>query len=167
MKGWLHTKLEALHPNAAQRHQQVGSTVHYSVMDDACLAEVIRLHDFFVKWLNGSIVKDDIVFEKECDCALARNVILIQPNGNLVGYHDLKRDLLEAHGSKTCFDIKVMHMEVVQPLLLVYEEWHYHEKVRTDARQCTAFFRPNPKAPCGVEWIHVHETSIQGKCGTE
>jgi hypothetical protein len=139
-------------------------------MDDACLAEVLRIHDFFVRWLNGSTVKDDHVFESECDCALARDVILIQPNGNLVGYDTLKRDLLEAHGSQSassCFDMKIFHMKVVQPFLLVYEEWHYNDKVRTDTRQCTALFRPNPKAPCGVEWVHIHETTIQEKHETK
>lgn len=136
-------------------------------MDDACLAEVIRIHDFFVRWLNGSIVKDDAVFEKECNCALARDVILIQTDGNIIGYHELKHDLLEAYGRKRCMDMKICHMKVVQPFLLVYEEWHYNDKVRTDTRQCTALFRPNPKAPCGVEWVHIHETAIQEKHGTE
>jgi hypothetical protein len=136
-------------------------------MDDACRAEVLRIHEFFQRWLNGNTIKsedydsDITLFEKECDCALARDMILIKPSGNIIGYDELKRELLEAHDTQTAFHMNIFNMKVLQPFLLIYEEWHYHGDTRTDTRQCTALFRPNPKAPCGVEWVHIHETCIQ------
>ena len=54
--------------------------------------------------------------------------------------------------------------------LIMYEEWHYGRKMRNDdveatsllhdKRTCTALFRRKPDTPCGVEWVHIHETSI-------
>jgi hypothetical protein len=132
-------------------------------MDEQCQAEVLRIHNFFVKWLNGSntVNNSDAVYEKECDSALAKDIILIKPSGNVIRYHELRRELREAHGSQTCFGMTIYNMQVVQPFLLLYEEWHFDGDTRTEKRQCTALFRPRSDAPCGVEWVHIHETSIQ------
>ena len=45
--------------------------------------------------------------------------------------------------------------------LVTYEEWH-RRRGATSARLSSALFRREAAAPCGVAWLHVHETWLPG-----
>mmetsp|Transcript_1270 Transcript_1270/g.2281 ORF Transcript_1270/g.2281 Transcript_1270/m.2281 type:complete len:147 (-) Transcript_1270:312-752(-) len=129
----------------------------------ACNTEVIRIHAFFVDWLTGRYPNSSEIFWKGCGKAFSKDLVLINPSGEVSRNGDLRYELQKAYGNLegSNFNMKIRNFQVLQShpdwCLTMYEKWHYHGSITT-ARQCTALFRPNPSAPNGVEWVHIHET---------
>jgi hypothetical protein len=146
-------------------------------MEASCKDEILRIHCFFVDWLNGTVPNTDEMFDTNCGAVLADKLILIKTNGKVIHHDALQKDLRHAHGSKKglFFDMEIHNVVVVQQpsqysCLVMYEEWHYGRKtghaeeatsLLYDKRICTALFQKKEDTPSGVEWLHIHETSIE------
>ena len=128
-----------------------------------CEEEVLRIHCFFVEWLTGKTPNTPENFEAQCGTVLAKDVVLVKPTGVVVRHDELHKELLEAHGSLDTFDMEIRNMQVLQSCadfcVVMYEEWHFRDTV--SARQCTAIFRLKQNASGVVEWVHIHETTIE------
>ena len=145
-------------------------------MESSCEQEVIRIHQFFVDWLNGTIPNNFDIFQQQCGSILASDLHYIKPNGTVVQHDALVQQLRQGHGTKQgrFFDMEIHNLQVLphhgDVCLVLYQEWHYGQKqddnddnassLLNDKRQCTALFRRSTDTPNGVEWIHIHETSI-------
>ena len=156
-----------------------------ATMEKQCEEEVIRIHRFFVNWLNGTVPNSEELFARECDSALAHDMVLVKTNGDVVRFDQLRRELREAHGVKKglVFDMEIRDFQVFQnstssdSCLVMYQEWHYGRNnddseeatsLLNDKRQCTALFRcQQGNSPHGVEWVHIHETSKRNKCSVD
>jgi len=168
----------------SQAHMTTTTTTT-STMQHLCENEVLRIHHFFVDWLNGTVCNSNEVFEKMCDAVLAKDLVMVKTNGTVVRHDALCKELRQAHGIKKglLFKMEIHNFEILQSrddwCLVMYQEWHYgsrragdndenEQKASTllnDKRQCTALLRRKPNTPHGVEWVHIHETSKMEKSG--
>ena len=125
---------------------------------DTVRNEIEELHRFFELWFAGEI--DDF---SRCDRALASDFTMVGPGGDVSTRESLVRGLEGARGQRRVA-IRIENLDV-HPLdgglvLARYEEWQ-DEGGASQGRVSTALFRPRADAPCGIEWVTVHETFIR------
>jgi hypothetical protein len=140
-------------------------------MEKRCIAEIHRLHVFFVDWLSGALADSDQVFAR-CAGALAEGFVLIGPHGQATGRAALVARLEGAHGvhgdADPPFAIRIDKPKLLRQwedhALLTYEEWQDGASGTQGAtgRISTALFGRDNSAPNGVAWLHLHETWIDG-----
>ena len=128
--------------------------------------EVEELHRFFEDWYRGRLANDDAAFERFSG-VLGEGFEIVWPSGERSPRPSLITRLRGAWGS----DRKAtMPMEIVlrnvrtrpvgaNSILVSYEEWHRRGD-KAEGRISSALLREAPRTPNGVEWLHVHETSI-------
>ncbi len=131
-------------------------------MRQHCEREVVELHQFFEDWFCG--LTD--AFER-VEAALADNFVLISPRGEMRTREKLLEDLRVARGCRRGdpFEIRIEACEVRAVefglALVTFEEWQRLGE-REAGRVSTALFRVDREAPCGVRWMHLHETWLPG-----
>ncbi|NJN15157.1 MAG: DUF4440 domain-containing protein [Oscillochloris sp.] len=123
-------------------------------------AEIVELHNFFMAWLAGDLVKNMDSFAR-CAGTMAEGFAIITPAGGLIEREALLAALYSAHGSRPGLRIwieqPVLRRREGKLTLVTYEEWQ-EEQGRTTARRSTVLFRDDPQASQGLSWVHVHET---------
>ncbi len=127
--------------------------------------EIDELHVFFEQWLTGELPDSDEAFSR-VEAALSDRFTMVLPGGNVLERGPLLAGLRGGHGTREAFTIRIRdpHLRHRSEALTVatYEEWQ-----RTDAsdrgRISTVVFARRADAPNGLEWVHVHETWIEGE----
>lgn len=123
--------------------------------------EITELHDFFAAWFRG---EPDLDFERVAG-ALEPSFRIVGPSGSEADRDQTLDQIRGAFGREPGLRIEI---EAIAPVLTHpdvviarYVEVHRREAAVT-RRHSTAGFVPNPSAPCGVGWLHVHETWLEG-----
>lgn len=131
-------------------------------MRQRCEREVVELHRFFEDWFYGRT--DDF---SRAEAALADDFVMVSPRGEVRSRQALLDGLRQAHGCRRgdAFTIRIDNCEVRAVefglALVTYEEYQQLNE-REAGRISTALFRVDPNAPCGVRWLHLHETWLPG-----
>lgn len=126
-------------------------------MIDDVEREVRGLHAFFERWFRG----EGGALER-AERALAPDFQLVGPRGTRDDRASILAAIASARGGRSAsFRIAVerfaVRWEGEGACLVTYEE-HQSEGDERTARLSTALFRRSERAPCGVEWVHLHET---------
>jgi hypothetical protein len=135
-------------------------------MEKQCEKEVIDLHKFFEQWFNSEVENTDEIYARVED-VLCKEFLLISPSGKVTSRDEIVAQIKSGYGSRKEDDISyrlwVQNIEcrlIENDLCLVmYEEWG-EISGKQNARISSALFRKNNQTINGVEWVHVHETSI-------
>lgn len=130
-----------------------------------CETEVIELHAFFQSWFRGDLLESPQGFAR-FEEAIAEDFKMITPGGVLCPRPNLVEGLLAAHGKQSATKIWIENTST-SPLaeglwLTTYEEWQGGPGEER-GRLSSAIFRTNPKAPNGIEWVHLHEVWLPAK----
>ena len=129
-------------------------------------AEVEQLHAFFVRWLDAVDPDPALTLERFTKVA-ARSFRLIPPGGAVLGRQagiDWLTASRASRGSRERpFVIgtdEVEAFEIGPGVCLVTYVERQDGPAGANVRRSTALFRDAAGTPCGVEWLHVHETAI-------
>ena len=126
----------------------------------ACEAEVIKLHEFFVEWMSGSVERTPEVFSRFTR-VMADGFVQITPEGGTNLIADLSPALEALYGARPQFEIRIRNCaarHVSEDICMMnYEEWQDIAGEKT-ARQSSVLFVRDENTPEGVSWLHVHET---------
>jgi len=129
-----------------------------------CEDEIVGLHRFFEQWLTGELDDSPETFARLSD-VLSERFQMIGPDGEKQERRQVLagvRNRYGAHrGSSRAFRIRIRQVEGryrdAAVALMTYEEWQETDgSVR--GRASSALFRERADTPCGVEWLHLHET---------
>ena len=138
-------------------------------METQCEQEVREFHAFLRGWLAGAVPRSAESFARFSG-AMDDGVEVIGPRGTVTPRDALVDEFESLHGqladAADAFDIWIENFRLRwaagDHALVTYEEWHRRQGV-TSARLSTALFRRIAAAPCGVVWMHVHETWLPGQ----
>ncbi len=126
------------------------------------IQEVIDLHAFFEAWLGGDLPETDAEFARFV-VATNANFMLIAPDGRIMDSDAVSTWIRGAHGTRPGFRLWTTDHRIVYTThdcaLVSYLEWQERDAVTT-CRISSALFIPEPAAPNGYAWLHVHETWI-------
>ncbi len=129
-------------------------------MSDGWSREIVELHEFFEGWLSGTLPATDAAFVR-FEQVTSTGFTFVGPNASVLDRSAVLTLVRDAHGARPGLRIRIenptVHHELGPLLVATYEEW---QKIGTEttARLSTALFRARHGTPCGVEWLHVHET---------
>lgn len=136
---------------------------------DDCETEIRDFHVFIEGWLAGRLPDNDETYQRAHE-ALADDFEIVSPSGDRRPRRALLDEMRDAHGlhadSDPEFGIEiraVRHRLTEDELcLLTYEE---HQRVDGEwtARLSSVLFRQSESTPNGVEWVHLHETWLDGE----
>ena len=137
-------------------------------MKTRCEREVRGFHAFLREWLVGAVPRKAEVFARFSG-VLDDGLEVIGPRGTTTGRAALVDEFEGLHGqlaaAADAFEIWIENYRcrwaAGDHALVTYEEWHRRQGA-TSARLSTALFRRDAAAPCGVAWLHVHETWLPG-----
>jgi hypothetical protein len=131
---------------------------------ERCAAEVDDLHAFFELWFRGELPRTRAEVARFED-ALAADFEIVQPSGLTRTREGIVREVFDAHATHDAVTVETSTFEPryadEEACLGTYEEWQTVGDGRT-GRISTALFRRAPAAPNGVEWVHLHETWLDG-----
>jgi len=130
-------------------------------MLENCKNEIVELHRFFEKWLNGTVPNTGETL-KRVDNALGDDFLIINPSSKQTEKAALMDNLRKAHGTWNNGHIWIKHIHGKllnnDLCLTTYEEWQNKDDGENDrGRLSSALFRKNEEAPSGVQWVHLHE----------
>lgn len=121
--------------------------------------EVVDLHAFFVRWFNGTVVREELV-----PCFLSHmidEVVFISPDGDVLRREQLESGFSQAYGTNPDFKIEIRDVQILQKfgeiVLVNYTEWQKGAKASSqeqNARITSALI--DTGAP--FQWYHIHET---------
>ena len=131
-----------------------------------CQKEIVEMHDFFERWMNGTVEPTDKNFSR-LSASLAPSFTIIVPEGHAVKRQAMTNNLRQAWGSWRDGDkagTGRLQIENVRPRFIVgpvaavtFDERQIVEgKVRLFAN--TAIFQLRHGTPNGVQWLHAQET---------
>ena len=138
-------------------------------METQCEQEVREFHAFLRDWLTGAVPRSAESFARFSG-AMDDGVEVIGPRGTATPRDALVEEFESLHGQLAAdadaFDIWIENFRFCwaagDHALVTYEEWHRRQGA-TSAQLSTALFRREAAAPCGVAWVHVHETWLPGR----
>ena len=133
-------------------------------METQCEQEVRTFHAFLRDWLAGAVPRKPESFARFSG-AMGDGLEVISPRGTVTGRDALVDEFEGLHGQLAAdadaFEIWIENFRfrwaADDHALVTYEEWH-RRRGATSARLSSALFRRDEDAPCGVKWMHVHET---------
>ncbi len=132
----------------------------------ACAREIEQLHDFFEQWFGAELPATNAASAR-FEGVLADDFTIIGPDGEEVGRRQILERVNSAHGSKRGQGFRIWIEDIRsreapdRHCLMTYQEWQQDAEA-TRGRISTVLFRSRPSAPNGVEWVHLHETWLQG-----
>lgn len=137
-------------------------------MERQCEEEVRGFHAFLRDWLAGAVPRTAETFARFSG-AMDDAVEVVSPRGTVTGRDALVSEFEGLHGELAAdadaFEIWIENFRcrrvMAEHAVVTYEEWH-RRRGATSARLSTALFRRAATAPCGVAWLHVHETWLPG-----
>ncbi len=133
-------------------------------MERQCEREVREFHAFLRDWLVGAVPRTAETFSRFSD-VMGGGVEVISPRGTVTGRDALVSEFEALHGELAAdagaFNIWIESFRCRwaegDHAMVTYEEWHQRGDDKS-ARLSTALFRREEATPCGVLWLHVHET---------
>jgi hypothetical protein len=135
-------------------------------MDRKFEAEIREFHDALTDWFTGKSPRSAAGYSGLSDVVPA-DFVLISPSGVVTEGPSLMAQMEGAHGvhSGIPFSIRIencrLRVAAAPYCLGTYEEWQERDGVTT-ARLATALFRTNAGLRHGLEWLHLHETWLDG-----
>ena len=135
-------------------------------MEAQCEREVRGFHAFLRDWLAGAVPRSAATFARFSG-AMDAGVEVIGPRGTVTPRAALVDEFEGLHGelAADAFEIWIENFRcrwaAGDHALVIYEEWHRRQGAES-ARLSSALFRREAAAPCGVAWMHVHETWLPG-----
>ena len=137
-------------------------------MEDRCEQEVRTFHAFLRDWLAGAVPRTAETFARFAG-AMDGRLEVVSPLGTVTGRDALVDEFEGLHGQLAgdaeAFDIWIENFRCRwaegDHAVVTYEEWH-RRRGEPSARLSSALFRRAEAAPCGVAWLHVHETWLPG-----
>lgn len=129
-----------------------------------CEDEIVELHRFFERWFRGEIDDSPESFSRLSE-VLSERFQMITPAGKRVERRQVLEGVRGRHGCHRDlhrpFEVRIDHVESryrdAALALMTYEEWQQIEG-ETRGRASSALFHERDGTPCGVEWLHLHET---------
>lgn len=133
-----------------------------------CEDEILELHRFFERWYRGELDDSPETFARLSD-VLSERFRMITPGGERLERRQVLEGVRRRHGSHRgpgrSYRIRIDQVEGryrdAAVALMGYEEWQEIDG-RTRGRLSSALFREREGTPCGVEWLHLHETWLPG-----
>lgn len=124
--------------------------------------EIVRLHDFFVEWMTGTVQQTDEEFMRFAD-SMSDNFYIVAPSGHLTRWEALVKGLYQTYNQRHNFLIWIENVQVQHVLddviVATYEEWQsFSDEDKTTARLSTVVFSVDEGKPNGLLWQCVHET---------
>ena len=134
-----------------------------------CEREVREFHAFLRDWLAGAVPRTGETFARFSG-VMGEGLEVIGPRGGVTGREALVEEFEGLHGELAAdadaFEIWIENFRcrwaVGDHALVTYEEWHRRQGAES-ARFSTALFGQAEATPCGVAWLHVHETWLPGR----
>ena len=138
-------------------------------MEKSCVREVREFHAFLRDWLAGAVPRTAESFARFSG-VMGDGLEVIGPRGGVTEREALVSEFEGLHGQLAAdadaFEIWIENFRcrwaVGDHALVTYEEWHRRQGAES-ARLSTALFRRAEATPCGVAWLHVHETWLPGR----
>ena len=138
-------------------------------MEKSCEREVREFHAFLRDWLVGAVPRTAESFARFAG-VMGEGLEVIGPRGGVTGREALVSEFEGLHGELAgdadAFEIWIENFRcrwaVGDHALVTYEEWHRRQGAEL-ARLSTALFGRAEATPCGVAWLHVHETWLPGR----
>ena len=138
-------------------------------MEARCEQEVRGFHAFLRDWLAGAVPRTAESFDRFSG-VMGEGLEVIGPRGTVTGREPLVTEFEGLHGELAAdagaFEIWIENYRCRwaegDHALVTYEEWH-RRRGEESARLSTALFRRAEATPCGVKWLHVHETWLPGR----
>ncbi len=140
-------------------------------------AEVVRLHEFFVRWLGGTSGTLDGVGKAEdwadFEASLHSNFEMVVPSGDTLTRSELLHNFKPAFGTRPGLRIEIRETKVLDvngdSILMRYQEWQEFmapvtgsestgETETITARVSMALLQRSTKAPVGWQWLQLQET---------
>ena len=122
--------------------------------------EVIRLHDFFVEWMTGTVEQSDAEFSRFGN-SMGEAFYIVAPSGKLTQRDALNKGLYQTYKQRQNFRIWIENVAVQHAfdntVIATYEEWQ-EINGETTARLSTVVFTRDDSKPNGLVWQCVHET---------
>ncbi len=135
-------------------------------MEQQFEAEIREFHEALTGWFSGTLPRTEQGFSGLAD-VIAEDFTLISPRGVVDQAAPLMAEIEGAHGvqSGVAFSIRIENCRLrfadQSHCLGTYEEWQVRESVTT-ARLSTVLFRVRADRRHGLEWLHLHETWLEG-----
>ncbi len=129
-------------------------------------AEIREFHDALTDWFTGKSPRTVEGYSAVSD-VIAEDFLLISPAGVVTEGTPLTARIEGAHGvqSDVPFSIRIENCRLrvadASYCLGTYEEWNERDGATT-ARLSTALLRANADLRHGLEWLHLHETWLDG-----
>lgn len=129
-------------------------------------AEVRAFHDDLADWFAGRLEHTEAGFAALAD-VIPDDFVLISPRGTVGEGRALMAGIEKAHGAHAGvpFSMRIgnCRCRVVEGgyCLGTYEAWEERDGAKT-ARLATVLLRANPAMRHGLEWLHLHETWLDG-----
>lgn len=129
-------------------------------------AEIREFHHVLNGWFSGTLERTKQGLSGLAN-VIAEDFILISPRGVIDRAAPLMAEIEAAHGvqSGVAFSIRIddcrLRFADGRHCLATYEEWQQREGVTT-ARLATVLFRVRAGTRHGLEWLHLHETWLEG-----
>ncbi len=129
-------------------------------------AEVREFHEALTGWFSGTLPRTEQGFSGLAG-VIAEDFTLISPRGVVDQAAPLLAEIEGVHGvqSGVRFSIRIENCRLRfadgPHCLGTYEEWQEREGVTT-ARLSTVLFRVRTDRRNGLEWLHLHETWLEG-----
>ena len=125
--------------------------------------EVIELHRFLERWLNGGIEPTAANFERFSG-SQAEGFTIVTLDGEVLEREQLLAALYSAHATRPGLVVEVdalrLHHRSADMLVVTFEERH-RQGDETKKRRTTALLREKQSGLNGLEWVHVHETPMR------
>ena len=136
-------------------------------LEERCEAEIVELHRFLEEWSNADLPNTDEAFGRFAD-VIAPSFVIIDPDGEAIEREPIVDAIRGAHGrwreapGKIRIEKFRLHQRGGGFALATYEEWH-DRAGGSKGRLSSVLFGPNPAAPNGLEWLHLHEVWVPAK----
>ncbi len=140
-------------------------------------AEVVRLHEFFVRWLGGTSGTHEGVSRDEdwtgFEASLHPDFEMVIPSGDTLTRSELLQSFKPAFGTRPGLRIEIRETKVLDvngdSILMRYQEWQEFmapvigsgsagETDTTTARVSMALLQRSTKALAGWQWLQLQET---------
>ncbi len=135
-------------------------------------AEVVRLHEFFVRWLGGTSGTHEGVGREEdwadFEASLHPSFEMVVPSGDALTRSELLHSFKPAFGTRPGLKIDIREAKVLDvngdSILMRYQEWQEfaapesETKMSTTARVSMVLLRRSVGAPDGWQWLQLQET---------
>lgn len=124
--------------------------------------EIVRLHDFFVTWMTGSIMQTDDNFAQFAD-SMSDGFYIVAPSGHQTHREALVDGLYNTYNKRQNFRIWIENVTIQHNfgdvIVATYEEWQeFKDENKTTSRLSTVVFTLDETVPNQLLWQCVHET---------